>query len=59
MEIDSPQCLLLIDGAMTVGTYAVGLKVSDYIAGNPNPMSTVPAKFIVQIMPDTGCNTRF
>lgn len=59
MEMDAPACMVLIDGVMFTGTYAVGVKVSDYILGNPTPMSTIPAKYIVQILPDNGCNTRF
>lgn len=57
--MDAPACMVLIDTSVNSGTYAVGVKVSDYIRGNPTPMSTVPAKYIIQISPDTGCNTRY
>lgn len=44
---------------MPVGRYALGVKVSDYITGNPNPMSTVPAKFLIDVLPDpTNCLNR-
>lgn len=57
--MDSIGCYLKTDGAMPAGTYAVSIKVSDYIRGNPTPMSIVPAKFILKILPDNGCNSRY
>ena len=54
-------CQILIIGIMPVGRYSVGIKVSDYIKGNPNPMSTVPVKFLIDIIPvyQTACLSRF
>ena len=54
-------CQILIIGLMPVGRYSVGIKVSDYIKGNPNPMSTVPVKFLIDVLPvyQTTCLSRF
>jgi len=55
----SPYCYIIIDDVMPVGTYAVGIKISDYISGNPNQMSTIPGKFIINIVPNSKCNNRY
>ena len=54
-------CQILIIGVMPVGRYSVGIKVSDYIKGNPNPMSTVPVKFLIDVIPvyQTACLSRY
>lgn len=51
-------CMLLIEGVMPLGRYSVGIKVSDYIMGNPNPMSTIPAKFLIDVIPPNSCISR-
>jgi hypothetical protein len=56
--MDEPACMVYVDAVMPVGTYAIGVKVTDYIQGNPTPMSIVPAKFIIQILANDACNTR-
>ena len=52
-------CMLLIEGVMPLGRYSVGIKVSDYIMGNPNPMSTIPAKFLIDVIPPNSCISRY
>lgn len=57
----APQfCQILIDGVMPPGRYSVGIKVSDYIKGDPNPLSTVPVKFLIDVLPGpTNCTYRY
>ena len=58
--MEAPTCWILIEGIMPVGRYALGVKVLDFIKGNPNPLSSVPVKFLIDVIPDpTSCLTRY
>ena len=57
-DISSPACAISIDGGIAIGTYAIGIQVSDYIKGSTDPLSSVPAKFLIQVLPSTSCTQK-
>ena len=58
-DINAPACAISIDGGISIGTYAIGIQISDYIKGSSVPLSTIPVKFIIQVIAASStCNQR-
>ena len=57
-DINAPACAISIDGGISVGTYAIGIQISDYIKGSIIPLSTIPVKFIIKVLAASTCNQR-
>ena len=57
-DINAPACAISIDGGISIGTYAIGIQISDYIKGSSVPLSTIPVKFIIKVVSASSCNRR-
>ena len=58
-DINAPACAISVDGGISVGTYAIGIQISDYIKGSTFPLSTIPVKFIIQVLAASTCNQKY
>ena len=56
MLLDHVNCMLTIDPVdVPIGSYSFGIQVSDYIGESFSPLSTIPLKFTVQVIPVSSC----